>query len=100
MAREYSQLTVSAPRLCDSYSGTAGDTLSSAQAMDAICSTIKIMAETNDLTVVLSPDGTDYGDEIDIPADSVQILDIVVHSFKVKNRNAGSNSVYTIEGYY
>jgi hypothetical protein len=84
----------------DSYTNTAADAFSASQAFAGTCYEIIVIAETNGAILQLSRDGTDWTDNIIIPANVILGLDIKATNWKIKNRTPGSNSVYTIMGLY
>lgn len=87
------------PTVCDSISGTSGDSFSTVKDFGANIKTLRIIAETNGLTVQVSVDNTNWSDDIDIPSNSIFSIDMSIRYIKHKNRTAGSDCIYTIEGY-
>lgn len=84
----------------DTKTGTAADSYGSAVAMDVLCSSYDIFIFDNAAIVKLSPDGTNYGDEFEIPKDSCFSKAATLHTFNIKNKTAGSNARYSVVGHY
>jgi len=78
--------------------GTGADTFNTAQAFGATVYEVMVIAETNGAILSLSPDNSNWSDDIHIPANVIMGITLKATHWKIKNRVAGSNVTYTISG--
>jgi len=100
MSKEYSTITKDIPDTNDTLIGNAPDDYGAAIALASISQTIDFYIFDNAALVKLSYDGTTWGDEFEIPADTIVSIDVNVHSFNIKNKTAASVARYSVVGWY
>jgi len=100
MAQEYTSLTPYRANTNDTLTGNAPDAYGNAIALAAISQTIDFYIFDNAAIVKTSKNGTDWGDEFEIPANTTVSIDVTVHSFNIKNKTALSVARYSVVGWY
>lgn len=84
----------------DTYSGTGADAFSAAQAFEEAVREVVLSADDYGAIFLLSRNGTNWGEDILVPADFMLTITYKVHSWKVKNATDGENTEYRIVGFY
>ena len=100
MSKEYSMIQKDIPDTNDTLTGDAPDSYGDAIDLASICQTIDFYIFDNAAMVKVSYDGTNWGDEFEIPADIIVSIDVNVHSFNIKNKTAASVARYSVVGWY
>lgn len=82
----------------DTKSGNAPNSYGDAIVFDEICSRIDITTWDNAAMVKISPDGSNWDDEFEIPTGVIYSIDQKVHSINIKNKAADSVARYQFVG--
>lgn len=85
---------------CDTYTGNGTDAFSAPQAFVETVREVVLMAQNYGAIYQLSYDGTNWTDDIYVPADTMLFISFKANSWKVKNWTAGQITAYIVSGFY
>lgn len=84
----------------DTYTGSGTSEWSAAVAFTKPCKEVVLTAKVRGGKFKLSPDGTNWTDEIHVIANTALVIPFDAHSFKVKRSGSHGSVKYVVQGFY
>jgi len=81
-------------------SGNASDTITEISFTGGPAKRVDITIWDNPAVVELSQDGTTYGNDIELPANTFMSIEVVCQSLQIKNKTSGETARYQVMGWW